>query len=110
MPFAPARQILDEGACMAIASDWNPGSAPMGDLLVQSALLSISEKLSFAETFAGITFRAAKALELPNRGIISQGKLADLISFPTDDYREILYNQGTLKPNAIWKNGKMYSK
>jgi imidazolonepropionase len=110
MPFAPARQILDEGACLAIASDWNPGSAPMGDLLVQAALLSNSEKLSFAETFAGITFRAAKALELTDRGIIQAGKIADLISFPVDDYREILYNQGMLKPDTIWKKGNMYSK
>lgn len=109
LPFAPARKILDEGACLVIASDWNPGSAPMGDLLLQSALLSNFEKLSFAETFASITFRAAKALELSDRGIIGQGKIADLIAFPTDDYREILYNQGMLKPDKIWKNGNLYS-
>jgi imidazolonepropionase len=109
LPFARARKILDEGACLVIASDWNPGSAPMGDLLLQSALLSNFEKLSFAETFAGLTFRAAKALELSDRGIIGQGKIADLIAFPTDDYREILYNQGMLKPDKIWKNGNLYS-
>jgi imidazolonepropionase len=109
LPFAPARKILDEGACLVIASDWNPGSAPMGDLLVQSALLSNSEKLSFAETFAGLTYRAAKALELMDRGIIGHGKIADLIAFRTDDFREILYNQGMLKPDIIWKNGNMYS-
>jgi imidazolonepropionase len=109
MPFAPARKILDEGASLVIASDWNPGSAPMGDLLVESALLSISEKLSFAETFAGITLRAANALDLSDRGMIAPGKLADLISFQTDDYREILYNQGMLKPDKIWKKGIMYT-
>src|SRR5690606_41098409 len=37
MDFAPARKLLDEGACVAIASDWNPGSAPMGQLLVQAS-------------------------------------------------------------------------
>src|SRR5690606_12715325 len=36
VPFTPARQLLDAGACLAIASDWNPGSAPMGGLLVQA--------------------------------------------------------------------------
>jgi imidazolonepropionase len=110
MPFAPARKILDEGACLVIASDWNPGSAPMGDLLIEAALLSNSEKLSFAETFAGITFRAAHTLDLSDRGSICPGKVADLIAFPTDDYREILYNQGMLKPDMIWKNGDLNSK
>jgi imidazolonepropionase len=110
MDFAPARKILNAGACFAIASDWNPGSAPMGDLLTQSALLSNFEKLTFAETMAGITFRAANALGLDDRGIICQGKLADMISFSTDDYREILYNQGMLKPDLIWKNGNLITK
>jgi imidazolonepropionase len=110
MDFAPARKILDAGACLAIASDWNPGSAPMGDLLTQSALLSIFEKLTFAETMAGITFRAASALGLDDRGIIRDGNLADMITFPTDDYREILYNQGMLKPDQIWKNGNLIIK
>jgi imidazolonepropionase len=110
MDFAPARKILDAGACLAIASGWNPGSAPMGNLLMQSALLSNFEKLTFAETIAGITFRAVNALGMDDRGIIHQGKLADMISFPTDDYREILYNQGMLKPDMIWKNGSLYTK
>ncbi len=110
MDFAPARKILDAGACLAIASDWNPGSAPMGDLLMQAALLSNFEKLTFAETFAGITFRAASALGMDDRGILSQDKLADMISFPTDDHRDILYNQGMLKPDMIWKNGNLFTK
>jgi imidazolonepropionase len=110
MDFAPARRILDAGACLAIASDWNPGSAPMGDLLTQSALLSNFEKLTFTETIAGITFRAAYALGMDDRGILRQGKLADMISFPTDDHREILYHQGMLKPDMIWKNGNLIIK
>ena len=109
-PFAPARKILDAGACLAIASDWNPGSAPMGDLMIEAAILSNYEKLSFAETFAGITFRAAQALGLSDRGVISSGKVADLIAFPTGDYREILYNMGMLKPDIIWKKGQMYTR
>ncbi len=110
MNFAPARKILDGGACLVIASDWNPGSAPMGDLLTQSALLSNFEKLTFTETIAGITFRAASALGLDDRGILHRGKLADMISFPTDDHREILYNQGMLQPDMIWKNGNLITK
>jgi len=109
MPFAPARRILDAGAGLVIASDWNPGSAPMGDLLTQAALLSNFEKLSFAETMAGMTCRAAKVLGMEDRGILSSGKLADMIAFPTDDYREILYHQGMMKPEMVWKRGVIYN-
>ena len=106
MPFAPARKLLDQGAILAIASDANPGSAPMGDLLIQASLLSAYEKLSIAEVLAGISFRAAHALGLNDRGILAPGKLADMCMFPTDDYREIFYHQGTLKPVGVWKKGK----
>jgi imidazolonepropionase len=98
MNYAPARKLLDAGACLAIASDWNPGSAPMGDLLMQAAVLGAAEKLSAAEVFAGLTFRAGQALKLTNRGILATGTPAGLQMYPCDDYREILYNQGKLKP------------
>lgn len=105
MVFSPARKLLDQGACVAIASDWNPGSAPMGDLLTQAAVLGAYEKLSLAETLAGLTFRSAKALNLTDRGRIEAGQLADLQSYPTTDYRDIFYNQGTIKPIDVWKKG-----
>lgn len=107
-PFAPARKLLDAGAAVAIASDWNPGSAPMGDLLSQAAILGTFEKLSAAEVFSGITYRAAAALNLKDRGKLEKGLLADIVSFPTTDYREILYQQGQLKPCAVWKRGKLF--
>lgn len=105
MNFAPARKLLDAGACMAIASDWNPGSAPMGSLLVQASILGAFEKLSMTETLAGLTYRAAHALNLKDRGKIKKGYLADMQAFPCEDYREILYHQGQLKPQIIWKTG-----
>lgn len=107
MQYAPARKLLDAGACLAIASDWNPGSAPMGDLLMQAAVMSAAEKLSTAEVFAGLTFRAAKALSLKDRGTLAEGMLADMQAYPCSDYREILYHQGKIKPGIVWKNGKI---
>lgn len=109
MQYAPARKLLDAGACMAIATDWNPGSAPMGDLLVQAALLGAAEKLSMAEVFAGITYRAAAALGLRDRGELSSGQIADMQAYTTNDYREILYLQGKMKAGKVWKNGKLVS-
>jgi len=102
MPYAPARKLLDAGACLAIASDWNPGSAPMGDLLMQAAVMSAAEKLNTAEVFAGMTFRAAKVLNLTDRGILAVGMLADMQAYPCGDYREILYMQGKMKPAKVW--------
>ena len=106
-PFTPARQLLDAGTSLAIASDWNPGSAPMGDLLSQAAILGAFQKLSTAEVFAGLTFRAAAALKLQDRGQLQKGYLADFIAFPVADYREILYQQGQLKPQLVWKKGQL---
>ena len=106
-PFAPARKLLDAGAAVAVASDWNPGSAPMGDLLLQASVLATYEKLTTAEVFAGLTFRAAKALNLSDRGALRPGNQADFIAFPTADYREILYHQGMMKPEKVWVNGNI---
>ncbi len=103
--FTPARKLLDAGGALAIASDHNPGSAPMGDLLTQAAILGTFEKLSNTEVLAGITFRAAAALKLSDRGTLAEGKLADFSLFHTANYQEILYNQGNLKPCVIFKRG-----
>jgi len=105
--FAPARKLLDAGCSLAIGSDWNPGSAPMGDLLMQTAILGIFEKMTMTESLAAITFRAAAALGMTDRGILRVGLLADMIGFPISDYREILYNQGSLKPSMVWKRGEV---
>ena len=103
--FTPARNLLDAGGALAIASDHNPGSAPMGDLLTQAAILGAFEKLTNAEVLAGITFRAAAALGLHDRGRLETGQLADLSIFHTNDYKEILYNQGNFKPCMVFKKG-----
>ena len=107
VPFTPCRKILDHGGILCIASDWNPGSAPMGDLLTQASILATYEHLTNAEVFAGLTFRAAKALNLKDRGTLEQNKWADIIAFPGNDFREILYHQGQLKPSIVWKKGKI---
>jgi imidazolonepropionase len=102
MPYAPARKLLDAGVCVAIASDWNPGSAPMGDLLMQAAVMSAAEKMTTAEVFAGLTYRAAKAMRLNDRGILAPGMRADMQAYSCTDYREILYQQGKMKPGKVW--------
>ncbi|MFA5667951.1 MAG: imidazolonepropionase [Balneolaceae bacterium] len=97
MQYTPCRKLLDNDACLAIATDWNPGSAPMGDLITQAALLGASEKLSISETLAGITYRAAQALRI-DAGVIHEGRKARFTVFPTKDHRSVFYQQGQMKP------------
>lgn len=107
MDYAPGRKILDKGGILAIASDFNPGSAPLGDLLTVAAIFGARQKITTAETFAALTYRAALALRLTDRGTIETGKLADMVGFPTNDYREILYHQGQMRPIFVCRNGRV---
>ncbi len=105
--FTPARKLLDAGAILAIASDWNPGSAPMGNLITQASVLATFEKLTTAEVLAGITFRSAFALGLEDRGRLEEGMKADFITFKTDNFQNILYHQGSLKPENVYIDGNI---
>ncbi len=104
--FSPARKILDKNGILAIASDWNPGSAPMGNLITQASILATFEKLSTAEVLAGITFRSAFALGLEDRGQLEKGKKADFVTFKTDNFQNILYQQGSLNAAKVFVDGE----
>ncbi|WP_374462050.1 imidazolonepropionase [Chryseobacterium taeanense] len=103
--FTPARKLLDAGAILAIASDWNPGSAPMGNLITQASILATFEKLTTAEVLAGITFRSAFALGLEDRGKLEVGLKADFVTFKTDNFQNVLYHQGSLKAENVYIQG-----
>ncbi|WP_226063143.1 imidazolonepropionase [Kaistella polysaccharea] len=104
--FTPARKILDAGGILAIASDWNPGSAPMGNLITQASILATFEKLSTAEVLAGISFRSAFALNFEDRGTLEKGKKADFVTFKNDNFQNVLYHQGSLKAEAVYIDGE----
>lgn len=104
-PFTPARKILDKNGILAIASDWNPGSAPMGNLMTQASILATFQKLSTAEVLAGITFRAAKALNLQDRGVLKRNMKADFVVYETDNYQNVLYNQGSMVASEVYVDG-----
>ncbi|WP_454047552.1 imidazolonepropionase [Chryseobacterium sp. Marseille-Q8038] len=105
--FTPARKLLDAGAIVAIASDWNPGSAPMGNLITQASILATFQKLTTAEVLAGMTFRAAYALNLEDRGQLEAGKKADFVTFKTNNFQNVLYNQGSLKAENVYIDGNL---
>jgi len=103
--FTPARKLLDAGAIVAIASDWNPGSAPMGNLITQASILATFEKLTTAEVLAGMTFRSAYALGLEDRGQLKPGLKADFVTYRTNNFQNVLYNQGSLKADRVYIDG-----
>lgn len=80
MPYAPARQAVDNGLTVALASDYNPGSSPSGDMRFVMALGCIKMKLTPIEALAATTINGAAAMELSDRlGAISIGRKASLI-------------------------------
>lgn len=80
MPFAPARKMIQGGLGVAIASDYNPGSTPSGDMKFAVSLACIKMRLLPAEALNAATLNAAYAMRLSAEyGSIGRGKVANLI-------------------------------
>lgn len=80
MPYAPGRRIIDEGLPLAIASDYNPGSTPSGDMKFVVSLACIKMRLTPEEAINAATLNSAAAMGLASEcGSISKGKRANLI-------------------------------
>lgn len=79
LPFPPARKMLDAGLPLAIASDYNPGSAPSGNMPLMVSLACIKMKLTPEEAFNATTVNTAAALEiLDTHGSVTEGKVANI--------------------------------
>lgn len=80
MPYGPARRAVDCGAIVALASDFNPGSSPSGDMRFVYAMGCIKMRLDPAEAFNAATINGAYAMGLgADLGSIARGKRANLI-------------------------------
>ena len=110
IPFAPARILIDGGATVAIASDYNPGSAPSGNMNLMVSLASIRMKMTPEEAITAATLNAAAALELSHRlGSVEKGKLANLIiTEPLNSPSFLPYNFGHSHIAQVLINGKRY--
>lgn len=83
MPFAPGRKMIDAGLSLAIASDYNPGSTPSGDMKFAMSLACIKMRLLPAEAFHAATINAAAAMGLSqDYGSIARGKVANFFITP----------------------------
>ena len=80
MPFQPARELIDAGCVIALASDYNPGSSPSGNMNLVVAMSCIQMKMLPEEAINAGTINGAYAMELQNEvGSIAAGKKANLI-------------------------------
>jgi imidazolonepropionase len=98
--YAPARELIDAGAIVALATDFNPGTSPTLNMAMILSLACSLLRMTPAEAIAAATINAAYSLGREKRiGSIEVGKQADLAVFEVADYREIPYYFGV---NTCW--------
>jgi imidazolonepropionase len=111
LPFPPARAMLQAGLPLAIASDYNPGSAPSGNMPLMIALACIRMKLTPEEAINAATINTAAALELlQTHGSITRGKAANVfISKPVPSVAHLPYAFGSPFVDQVILQGKIVS-
>ena len=103
---APARALLEAGACVALATDFNPGTSPTTNFPLMLTLAVSQLRLSVAEAMLAATVNGAAALDLAHEtGQIAPGYSADLALFDVADVREIPYWYGDRRCRATWLAG-----
>jgi imidazolonepropionase len=109
MPFQPARQLIDAGCAIALATDYNPGSSPSGNMNLVIAMSCIQMKMLPEEAINAATINGAFAMELQNEaGSISIGKKANLIFMkPIPSLAYLPYAFGTNLVDKVMINGEI---
>ncbi|MFI5057885.1 MAG: imidazolonepropionase [Candidatus Acidiferrales bacterium] len=106
--YAPARELIEAGAIVALATDYNPGTSPTVSMPMILSLACTQLRMTPAEAITAATINGAYALRREKRiGSLEVGKQADLAVFDVADYREIPYYFGV---NTCWttmKQGKI---
>jgi imidazolonepropionase len=99
--FPSARKLIDAGVAVALATDYNPGTAPTPSMLFVLSAACTRMKMLPAEAITAATYNGACALRLQHRkGSLEPGKDADAAIFDANDYRELAYWFGV---NRCWK-------
>ena len=103
---APARRLIEAGAAVALATDFNPGTSPTVSLPLVMALGVSQLGLRHAEALTAVTVNAAAALGLAGeRGQLAPGFAADLVVAAVEDWREVGYWIGANVVSAVWTGG-----
>ena len=105
--YPRAREMIEAGLSVVIATDFNPGSSPTFSMPMVLSLACTQMKMSPAEAIAAATINAASSLGRgENTGSLEPGKLANFSVFDCEDYRELAYWFGTPQTHSVYVRGK----
>lgn len=109
LPYPPARKMIDAGLPVAVASDFNPGSSPSGNMMQMLSLVCVTHKMTPEEAINAATINTAYAMELSNsHGTITRGKVASLIiTKPVPSVAYLPYYFGQNMIDQVIINGKV---
>jgi imidazolonepropionase len=108
--YAPARKLIEAGAIVALATDYNPGTSPTLSMPMILSLACSQLRMTPAEAITAATVNAAYALRCDKQiGSLEAGKQADIGVFEVEDYREIPYCFGVNKCWMTIKKGQIVS-
>jgi len=106
--YAPARELIDQNAIVALATDYNPGSSHISSSNLIMSLAALKMKMTIEETISAVTINSAKALcREKSIGSIEIGKKADFAVFNTPDYSDIVYSVGNNLNCMTIKDGEV---
>ncbi|MBI5678193.1 MAG: imidazolonepropionase [Planctomycetes bacterium] len=106
--YAPGRKMIEEGLPIALATDFNPGTCPCGNIQVIVTLACLKLGMTPAQAINAVTINAAHALEMADRiGSIEVGKQADIIILDIQDYNQLPYYFGTNHVKKVFKKGRL---
>jgi imidazolonepropionase len=103
--YANARALVDAGGALAVATNWNPGSAPSGAMPFALALAVRHNRLTVAEAIAAATINPALLLGLTDRGRLAPGCRADLLLLHHTDERQLAHEVGDNPVARVWVAG-----
>jgi imidazolonepropionase len=108
--YAPARKLIEAGAIVALATDYNPGTSPTLSMPMILSLACTQLRMTPAEAITAATVNGAYAVRREKQiGSLEAGKLADMGVFEVEDYREIPYYFGVNKCWMTLKKGQIVS-
>ncbi len=109
IPYTPAREIMEAGLPLALATDFNPGSSPSGNMNLVVSLACIKMKMTPEEAINAATINAAYAMGLSKtHGSISKGKKANfIVTKNIPSYAYLPYAFGSNAIEDVYINGKL---
>ncbi|GEL78418.1 imidazolonepropionase [Tenuibacillus multivorans] len=110
--FARARKMLEEGAAIAISTDFNPGSSVTENIQLIMSLAALKMKMTPEEIWHAVTVNAAHAINRGDvAGQIKKGRQADVVIWDAPNYMYIPYHYGVNHVNTVIKSGqKLYKR